>query len=63
LEFSDWSKLWRIADVISFMTNIDSSRNDEIFLEMLRRFELEGKVKKLESWLKEVREKRFTRKA
>jgi hypothetical protein len=32
LKFSDWNKLWEIADIISFVTNIDSSRNDEIYL-------------------------------
>jgi hypothetical protein len=63
LKFSDWNKLWGIADLISFMTNIDSSRNDEIYLEMLKRFKLDGKVKKMKNWLKEVRKNCFIKKA
>jgi hypothetical protein len=45
------------------MTCIDSSRNDVIYLEMLRRFKLDGKVKKLEGWLKEIRQRSFIKKA
>jgi hypothetical protein len=42
LKFTDWSKLWKIADVISFMTSIDSSRNDVMYLEMLTQLCFQG---------------------
>jgi hypothetical protein len=63
LKFSDWFKLWEFADVISFVTSIDSSRNDDIYLEMMKRFKLDGKEKKIEEWLKKVRKNCLIKKA
>jgi hypothetical protein len=60
LKFSDWFKLWEMAEMISFVTSIDSSRNDDIYLEIMKKYKLDGKIKKIENWLKEIRKNFFS---
>jgi hypothetical protein len=59
LDLDSWFKLKKVAGVVSFVQNIDSSRNNAIYLEFMKCIGICSKVRKCENWLKEIRRKSF----
>lgn len=58
-----WRRLWKIADVESFVSNIDCLRNDENYINLMKVFNLSKKVERCEEWLKKVRTDAFIKMA
>jgi hypothetical protein len=44
-----------ITNIISFVRNIDSARNDLKYFDLMKMLRIDGKIKKNRSWLDKIR--------
>jgi hypothetical protein len=59
LDMTSWYKLKRTSDLISFVHNIDGTKNNVLYFSMMKSINIDDKVKKHEEFLEKVRVQEF----